>query len=116
MLMATSDGQAYGARWKALRYSSTLWIRRWRPAGRFQNRSNNGHEMNKNHRKMKHSKVAAWLGIAVLWILMAGLIFTLATNINILALGWSSWLLYGVVAIAVIFAVFVLTKKLWSSE
>lgn len=64
---------------------------------------------------MNHKRNAVRFAIAVFWMLMVGLFFTAASNVsNAHALGWGTWLFYGIAAIVVLYIGAFATKHFWS--
>jgi hypothetical protein len=64
---------------------------------------------------VNHKRNAVRFAIAVFWLLVVGLAFTAFSNAgNALALGWGTWLLYGIAATMTLYGGFFATKHFWS--
>jgi hypothetical protein len=64
---------------------------------------------------MNHKRNAVRFAIAVFWMLMVGLAFTAISNAsNARALGWGTWLFYGIAATVTLYVGVIATKQLWS--
>lgn len=64
---------------------------------------------------MNHKRNAVRFAIAVFWLLVAGLIFTAISNSgNARALGWGTWLIYGIASAVAIYIGIFATKHFWS--
>ena len=64
---------------------------------------------------MSHTRNAIRFCIAIFWLVMLGLAFTAISNAsNAHAIGWATWLFYGIPAIVTTYAGVFATKHLWS--
>ena len=63
---------------------------------------------------MNHIKNLARFVAVVLWLVIAGILYTAASHIgNAAHLGWFTLLIYAALAILVVYGAFFLTKTLW---
>jgi hypothetical protein len=64
---------------------------------------------------MNHKRNAVRFSITVFWLLMVGLAFTAISNAgNAHALGWGTWLFYGIAATLALYVGTFATKHFWS--
>lgn len=64
---------------------------------------------------MNHARNAIRFGIAIFWLVVLGLAYTAYSNAsNAQAIGWATWLFYGIAAIVTTYAGVFATKHLWS--
>jgi hypothetical protein len=64
---------------------------------------------------MNHMRNAIRLAIIVSWMIAIGLVFTAISNANNAhAIGWATWIFYGVVTIVTIYFGIFATKYFWS--
>ncbi|MNB61097.1 hypothetical protein D3C76_236910 [compost metagenome] len=66
-------------------------------------------------KSINHARNAVRFAIAVFWLVVLGLTYTVFQNSgNAHVLGWGTWLFYAVLVIVVLYAGVVYTIKLWS--
>lgn len=66
-------------------------------------------------KSINHARNAVRFAIAVFWLVVLGLTYTVFQNSgNVHVLGWGTWLFYAVLVIVVLYAGVVYTIKLWS--
>ncbi len=64
---------------------------------------------------MNHKRNAVRFAIVIFWLAWAGLALTAISNSgNARALGWGTWLFYGVAVVVVLYVGAFATKRFWS--
>lgn len=64
---------------------------------------------------MNHTRNAIRFGIAIFWLVVLGLAYTAYNNAsNAHAIGWATWLVYGIAATVTTYAGVFATKHFWS--
>lgn len=64
---------------------------------------------------MNHARNAIRFCIVIFWLVMLGLAFTAISNAsNAHAIGWATWLLYGIAATVTTYVGVFATKHFWS--